>query len=91
VITCSAIEWFRHFGEFAVSTHKPIFVRWAEEAEAKQVCLWDEIERGASRTQARSSSQGLLPRCWRAWLRCFADYAVCCSRRTRIVRDDKQR
>jgi hypothetical protein len=59
VITCSAIEWFRHFGEFAVSTHKPIFVRWAEEAEAKQVCLWAGLERDAAHT----SSHGLLLRC----------------------------
>jgi len=67
VISRSAIEWFRHFGEFAVSIRKPIFVRWAEEAEAKQVCLRAGIERDASRTQAQSSSHGLLPRCSRAW------------------------
>jgi hypothetical protein len=63
VVTRSAIEWFRHFGEFAVSTHKPIFVRWAEEAEAKQVCLWAGLERDAVAT----SSHRLLPRCSRAW------------------------
>ena len=67
VIPHSAIEWFRHFGEFAVSTRKPIFVRWAEEAEAKQVWLLAGFARDASRTQPQSSSHGLLPRCWRAW------------------------
>ena len=67
MITCSAIEWFRHFGEFAVSTHKPIFVRWAEEAEAKQMYLWARLERDASRSQAQSSSHGRLPPRSRAW------------------------
>ena len=67
MVTCSAIEWFRHFGEFAVSTHKPIFVRWAEEAEAKQVCLWAGLERDAAPTQVQLSSHRLLPRRWRAW------------------------
>jgi hypothetical protein len=33
------------FGEFAVTIRKPTFVRWAEEAEAKQVCEWAELDR----------------------------------------------
>jgi hypothetical protein len=73
-----------------VRTRKPIFVRWAEEAEAKQVSLWAGLERDASATRFQSSSHGPLPRCWRAWARCFADYAVCRSLWTRIVRDDEQ-
>jgi len=28
-----------------VITRKPTFVRWAEEAEAKQVCEWAELDR----------------------------------------------
>jgi hypothetical protein len=67
VIRRSAIEWFRHFEEFAVITRKPIFVRWAEEAEAKQVCLRAGLEGDPSRARAQSSGHGLLPRCWRAW------------------------
>jgi hypothetical protein len=67
VIPHSAIEWFRHFGKFAVSTRKPIFVRWAEEAEAKQVYLWAGLERDASRAQAQSSGHGRLPPPSRAW------------------------
>jgi hypothetical protein len=67
VFTSPAIEWFRQFGEFAVSTRKPIFVRWAEEAEAKQVCLQAGLERDASRSQAQSSSHPLLPAGSRAW------------------------
>ena len=32
------IERSYSFVEFAVTSRKPTFVRWAEEAEAKQVC-----------------------------------------------------
>jgi len=67
VIPHSAIEWFRHFGEFAVTTRKPIFVRWAEEAEAKQVWLCAGLTRDASCAQAPSSSHPLLLLCSRAW------------------------
>jgi hypothetical protein len=28
-----------------VTIRKPTFVRWAEEAEAKQVCEWAELDR----------------------------------------------
>jgi len=35
---------FHNLGEFAVTSRKPTFVRWAEEAEAKQVCEWAELE-----------------------------------------------
>jgi hypothetical protein len=34
-----------NFGEFAVTSRKPVFLRWAEEAEAKQVCERAELER----------------------------------------------
>ena len=39
-----AIVRFHNLGEFAVTSRKPTFVRWAEEAEAKQVCEWAELE-----------------------------------------------
>ena len=39
-----AIARFHNLGEFAVTSRKPTFVRWAEEAEAKQVCEWAELE-----------------------------------------------
>jgi hypothetical protein len=32
-----------------VTTRKPAFVRWAEEAEAKQVREWAELERACDR------------------------------------------
>jgi hypothetical protein len=50
-----------------VSTRKPIFVRWAEEAEAKQVWLWAGLVRDASCAQAPSSSHPLLVLRSRPW------------------------
>jgi hypothetical protein len=44
LIAPRTIEWFYHVGEIAVTSRKPTFVRWAEEAEAKQVCEWAELE-----------------------------------------------
>ena len=44
VISRHPIEWFCYVGEFAVTSRKPTFLRWLEEAEAKQVCEWAEIE-----------------------------------------------
>ena len=67
MIAHSAIEWFRHFGEFAVSTRKPIFVRWAEEAEAKKVRLWAGRERETPRAEARSDSYAAPPANSRPW------------------------
>jgi len=67
VISHPAIKPFASSGSFAVSTHKPIFVRWAEEAEAKQVWLWAGLTRDASCAQAPSSSHPLLLLCSRAW------------------------
>jgi hypothetical protein len=49
VVSPLTIEWCNHFGEFAVTTRKPAFVRWAEEAEAKQVCEWAELEQACDR------------------------------------------
>jgi hypothetical protein len=40
-----AIARFLNLREFAVTSRKPTFVRWAEEAEAKQVCEWAGLER----------------------------------------------
>jgi hypothetical protein len=39
-----AIARFHNLGEFAVTSRKSTFVRWAEEAEAKQVCEWAGLE-----------------------------------------------
>jgi hypothetical protein len=44
-----AIVWFHNLGEFAVTSRKPTFVRWAEEAEAKQVCEWAGLEQACDR------------------------------------------
>jgi hypothetical protein len=54
VISHPAIEWFTHVGEVAVTSRKPAFLRWAEEAEAKQVFLWAGLESDAPREEARS-------------------------------------
>jgi hypothetical protein len=32
------MEWSNKIAKFAVTSRRPAFVRWAEEAEAKQVC-----------------------------------------------------
>jgi len=32
-----------------VTSRKPTFVRWAEEAEAKQICEWAELEQACDR------------------------------------------
>jgi hypothetical protein len=44
VVSPRTIEWCNYFREFAVTSRKPTFVRWAEEAEAKQVCEWAGLE-----------------------------------------------
>jgi hypothetical protein len=49
VVSPRTIEWSNSVGEFAVISRKPAFVRWAEEAEAKQVCERAEIERACDR------------------------------------------
>ena len=46
----SAIARFHNLGEFAVTSRKPTFVRWAEEAEAKQVCEWAGLEQARDRS-----------------------------------------
>jgi hypothetical protein len=45
VISPRTIGRSNNFGEFAVTSRKPAFLRWAEEAEAKQVCERAELER----------------------------------------------
>ena len=47
MISPRTIEWFYHVGEIAVTSRKPTFVRWAEEAEAKHVCEWAELEQAS--------------------------------------------
>jgi hypothetical protein len=49
VISPSTVEWCNYFREFAVTSRKPAFVRWAEEAEAKQVREWAELDRSCDR------------------------------------------
>lgn len=36
--------------EFAVTSRKPRFLRWLEEAEAKQVCEWAGLEQARDRS-----------------------------------------
>lgn len=50
--------------EFAVTNRKPTFVRWAEEAEAKQVCEWAGFEQACDRLDIdteRSRGSGERP------------------------------
>ena len=49
VISPRIIEEVSRRGEFAVTSHKPTFFRWLEEAEAKQVCEWAAIEQACDR------------------------------------------
>ena len=53
-----------------MSTRKPIFVRWAEEAEARQAYLRAGLAGDAMRTQGSSNRQALLPSWLRAWYPC---------------------
>jgi hypothetical protein len=59
------IEWFYRVGEIAVTSRKPTFVRWAEEAEAKQVCEWAGLEQVCDRsdvdTEQSHGSRERLP------------------------------
>ena len=55
-------RWVHRFGEFAVTSRKPTFLRWLEEAEAKQVCEWAGLEQASDRPgidteQSRGSSE----------------------------------
>ena len=49
MISPGTIERSYNVGEFAVTSRKPIFLRWLEEAEAKQVCEWAELEQTCDR------------------------------------------
>ena len=55
--------------EFAVTRRKPTFLRWLEEAEAKQVCEWAGLEQTCDRPdidieqlRGRSERESLLRR-----------------------------
>lgn len=64
MISPRTIEWFYHVGEIAVTSRKPTFVRWAEEAEAKQVCEWAGLEQARDRPDIdieRSRESGERP------------------------------
>jgi hypothetical protein len=79
VVSRRTIEWSNYFGEFAVSTRKPAFVRWAEEAEAKQVCEWAELERACDRPDIdteRSHVSGERPSFLRRLRSMFASQAA---------------
>jgi len=57
-------RWVHRFGEFAVTSRKPTFLRWLEEAEAKQVCEWAGLEQASDRPgidteQSRRSAERL--------------------------------
>jgi hypothetical protein len=49
VICPRTIERSYNVGEFAVTSRKPTFLRWLEEAEAKQVCEWAGLEQASDR------------------------------------------
>ena len=49
VISPRTIEQYYDIGEFAVISRKPTFLRWLEEAEAKQVCEWAGLEQACDR------------------------------------------
>lgn len=47
-----------------MTSRKPTFVRWAEEAEAKQICEWAELEQACDRPDIdteRSPGSGERP------------------------------
>ena len=44
-----SIEQSYNAGEFTVTSRKPTFLRWLEEAEAKQVCEWAGLEQVCDR------------------------------------------
>jgi len=49
VIPPQTVVWSYNFGEFAVTSRKPPFLRWLEEAEAKRMCEWAGLEHACSR------------------------------------------
>jgi hypothetical protein len=64
LIAPRTIKWFYHVGEIAVTSRKPTFVRWTEEAEAKQVCEWAGFEQAFDRPDIdteRSRGSGERP------------------------------
>jgi hypothetical protein len=64
VISPRTVERSYNFGEFAVTSRKPTFVRWAEEAEAKQVFEWAGLEQARDRPDIdieRSRESGERP------------------------------
>ena len=50
-----------------MTSRKPAFLRWAEEAEAKQVCLWAGLEREAPRAETSRDADAAPPSCSRPW------------------------
>ena len=50
MISPRTIERSYNAGEFAVTSRNPTFVRWTEEAEAKHVCEWAELEQTCDRS-----------------------------------------
>ena len=49
VIPPQTVVWSYNFGEFAVTSRKPPFLRWLEEAEAKRMCEWAGLEHACNR------------------------------------------
>ena len=52
MISASTIREVYNIGEFAVTSRKPTFFRWLEEAEAKQVWEWAELEQACERPES---------------------------------------
>jgi hypothetical protein len=73
------------FGEFTVTNRKPAFLRWLEEAEAKQVCEWADLAHACDRppfNAARSGVSGERPSLLRRVRGWFGNHSV------QIARDD---
>jgi hypothetical protein len=64
VIFPRIIEQSNNVEEFAVTSRRPTFIRWAEEAEAKHICEWAEFDQTRDRPDIdteRSPASGERP------------------------------
>ena len=82
------IEWFCNVGEFAVTSRKPTFLRWLEEAEAKQVCEWAGLDRACDGVEVCPElprNSGIRPFLLRRLRGLFGNQSA------QIARDDQRR
>jgi len=71
-----------------VTSRKPIFLRWLEEAEAKQVCEWAELDRACDQADVCPElppSSGIRPFLLRRLRGLFGNQTA------QIARDDQRR